>query len=177
MLCDICGKNPATVHLTEILDSQMNELHLCEECARQKSVQMEQQFGLSDLLAGLAEFEKPAKETEAVSVKCANCGLTYSDFKKIGRLGCGECYNTFKKYLGPLLKRIHGSNQHVGKSPFKAGPKVSKKKLDLQELRARLQKAIEMEAFEEAARIRDEIKELERKSAQADSEQKEPDET
>ena len=165
MLCDICGKNPATVHLTEILDSQMNELHLCEECAREKSVQMEQQFGLSDLLAGLAEFEKPTKETEAISVKCANCGLTYSDFKKIGRLGCGECYNAFKKYLGPLLKRIHGSNQHVGKSPFKAAVKVSKKKGDLQELRARLQKVIEMEAFEEAARIRDQIKELERRSA------------
>src|SRR3989338_5038889 len=121
MFCDICGKNPATVHLTEIIDEQMNELHLCEECARQKSAQMEQQFGLSDLLAGLAEFEKPtAKDAEAAtSVKCQNCGLTYADFKKIGRLGCGECYTAFKKYLSPLLKRIHGSCQHVGKSGFK----------------------------------------------------------
>ena len=55
MLCDICVKNPATVHLTEIIDDQMNELHLCEECAHQKSLQMEQQFGLGDLLGGLAE--------------------------------------------------------------------------------------------------------------------------
>jgi protein arginine kinase activator len=171
MLCDICGKNPATVHLTEIIDSSMNELHLCEECAREKSAQMEQQFGLSDLLAGLAEFEKPAKETETVAVKCANCGLTYSDFKKIGRLGCGGCYNAFKKYLGPLLKRIHGSNQHIGKSPLRV-PKDSKKKVDLQELRARLSQAIETEVFEEAARIRDQIKELERRSA----EEKEPNE-
>jgi protein arginine kinase activator len=177
MLCDICGKNPATVHLTEIIDNSMNELHLCEDCARQKSAQMEQQFGLSDLLAGLAEFEKPAKETEAVSVKCSNCGLTYSDFKKIGRLGCGECYDAFKKYLGPLLKRIHGSNQHVGKSPSLVEVKGSKKKLDLQELKSRLQKAIEMEAFEEAARIRDQIREWERKSAQPNSEEKEPDGT
>jgi protein arginine kinase activator len=131
---------------------------------------MEQQFGLSDLLAGLAEFEKPAKETETIiAVKCANCGLTYSDFKKIGRLGCGECYNAFKKYLGPLLKRIHGSNQHAGKSPLRAA-KVSKKKADSQELRTRLQKAIETEAFEEAARIRDQIKDLENKSTQNDSE-------
>ncbi|MBI4972931.1 MAG: hypothetical protein HZC16_03835, partial [Candidatus Omnitrophica bacterium] len=110
MLCDICGKNPATVHLTEIIDDQMTELHLCEGCAHQKSAQMEQQFGLGDLLAGMAEFgDKPTLEKESVAVKCPKCGLTYMDFKKIGRLGCGQCYTTFKKYLGPLLKRIHGS--------------------------------------------------------------------
>lgn len=164
MLCDICGKNPATVHLTEIIDEQMNELHLCEECARQKSAQMEQQFGLSDLLAGMAEFEKPSKEVEdAKSVKCSNCGLTYADFRKIGRLGCGGCYSSFKKYLAPLLKRIHGSTQHLGKSPLKIA-KTPRKKIDLQELRNELQKAIEMEAFEEAAKIRDQIKEMEKKS-------------
>ena len=170
MLCDICNKNPATVHLTEIIDEQMNELHLCEECARQKSMQMEQQFGLSDLLAGLAEFEQPAQEKEAVSLKCANCGLTYGDFKKIGRLGCGECYSTFKKYLGPLLKRIHGSNAHLGKSPLKV-TKVFKKKIDLSDLRYKLQKTIETEEFEEAARIRDQIKELEKKQSQENNDQ------
>jgi protein arginine kinase activator len=161
MLCDICGKHPATVHLTEIIDDQMSELHLCEECARQKSAQMEQQFGLSDLLAGMVETEKSTKEAEIVSIKCPNCGLTYADFKKIGRLGCGECYSAFKKYLAPLLKRIHGSNQHLGKSPKVA--RAAKKKPDIQELRYKLQKAIEMEAFEEAAKLRDQIKELERK--------------
>jgi protein arginine kinase activator len=175
MLCDICGKNPATVHLTEIINEQMNELHLCEECARQKSAQMEQQFGLSDLLAGMAEFEKPAKEAESAIIKCANCGLTYADFKKIGRLGCGECYNAFKKYLGPLLKRIHGSNQHVGKSPLRV-TKVLREGIDLQELRNRLLKAIGSEAFEDAARIRDQIKELEKKPTQENKETKEQDE-
>ena len=171
MLCDVCGKNSATVHLTEIIDEQMNELHLCEDCARHKSAAMEQQFGLSDLLAGMADFEKPNKNEEAVTAKCPSCGLTYADFKKIGRLGCGECYNTFRQYLAPLLKRIHGANQHVGKTPLKAKAKpvgqilVSKKKIDLQELKARLQKAIEKEAFEEAARLRDQIKEIEKRGA------------
>ena len=172
MLCDICGKNPATVHLTEIVDDQMTELHLCEECARQKSIQMEQQFGLSDLLAGLAEFEKPALQKEAVLLKCSNCDLTYTDFKKIGRLGCSECYSTFKKYLGPLLKRIHGSSLHLGKSPLKV-TKALKKKIDLSSLRYELQKAIEREAFEEAAKIRDQIRELEKKQAQDNIEAKE----
>ncbi len=164
MLCNICNKNPATVHLTEIIDGKMSELHICEECAHKKSQAMEQQFGLSDLLAGMADFDKPHDSTSvlAASVKCPSCGLTYADFKKIGRLGCGECYNTFKKYLGPLLKRIHGSTQHTGKSPLR-GKKVSKNKTDVQELRSRLSRAIELEAFEEAAKIRDQIKELEKK--------------
>jgi len=168
MLCDLCGKNQATVHLTEIIDEQMTELHLCEECARQKSAAMEQQFGLSDLLAGMAEFEKPAPEKEAVALKCPSCKLTYADFKKIGRLGCGECYTAFRKYLTPLLKRIHGSSQHLGKSPLKV-TKVLKKKIDLQDLRYKLQRAIEQEAFEEAAKIRDQIKELEKKQMQNNS--------
>ncbi|MCK9432898.1 MAG: UvrB/UvrC motif-containing protein [Candidatus Omnitrophica bacterium] len=163
MLCDICGKNQATVHLTEIIDDQMNELHLCEECARHKSAAMEQQFGLSDLLAGMAGFEKSsAKDEEALTMKCPACGLTYADFKKVGRLGCGECYNVFRKYLAPLLKRIHGSNQHIGKSPQKAG-RVYKKKDGLAELKSQLAKAIQDEAFEEAARLRDRIKEMETK--------------
>jgi protein arginine kinase activator len=165
MLCEICSKKPATVHLTEIIDDQMNELHLCEECAREKSAQMEQQFGLSDILAGLADFEKPEVDKEATGLKCPNCKLTYADFKKIGRLGCGECYTTFKKYLMPLLRRIHGSSQHFGKSPVKV-TKVIKKKLDLADLRYRLQKTIEEEAFEEAAKLRDQIKELEKKQQQ-----------
>ena len=162
MLCDLCSKNQATVHLTEIIDEQMSELHLCEECARKKSVQMEQQFGLADLLAGLAEFEKPDEAVEATRLKCSNCGLSYQEFKRIGRLGCSECYSSFKKYLMPLLKRIHGSIQHLGKSPYKLVTKT-KKKLDLSELRKMLHSAIEKEEFEEAARLRDKIRELEKK--------------
>ncbi|MFA5090748.1 MAG: UvrB/UvrC motif-containing protein [Candidatus Omnitrophota bacterium] len=174
MLCNICGKKPATVHLTEIVDDQMTELHLCEECAHQKSAQMEQQFGLSDLLAGLAEFEKPKKEAESILLKCPNCGFTYAEFQKIGRLGCSECYGAFKGYLLPLLKRIHGSNMHVGKIPLSSGkmPKrekaaaVTSDEFDLQEMRRRLQAAISAEAFEEAAKIRDQIKEMEKGQTQ-----------
>lgn len=164
MLCDICGKNPATVHLTEIIDDQITELHLCEKCAQEKSVAMEQQFGLADLLAGLSEFGTPKEEKEAVKIKCANCGLGFEDFKKIGRLGCSDCYPTFKRYLAPLLRRIHGSSQHVGKTPIKvvAASRGVKKKPNLEEMRRKLQMAIEREEFEEAAKIRDQIKELEK---------------
>jgi len=177
MICDVCGKNQATVHLTEIIDDQMTELHLCEECARQKSSQMESQFGLGDLLAGLAEFEKPqTKEKETPLAKCPSCGLTYTDFKKIGRLGCGDCYTAFKKYLGPLLKRIHGSNIHVGKVPAKAAAVVGiqKKKSIAYDLRQQLQEAVNNEEFEKAAKLRDQIREIERSQTSDEKNRKEP---
>jgi len=163
MLCDICKKNQATVHLTEIIDEQMTELHLCEECAREKSMEMEQQFGLGDLLAGLSDLGKTnVEEKEAMKVKCSVCGLTYDDFRKIGRLGCSECYDSFRKHLAPLLKRIHGASKHYGKAPL-ALAKPQKARSELEELRMKLQKAIEKEEFEEAARLRDKIKESEKK--------------
>lgn len=164
MLCDICGKNQATVHLTEIINNQMTEMHLCEECARQKSLQMEQQFGLSDLLAGLADLgaQLTGVKEEIKVVKCSNCGMRYEDFKKIGRLGCSLCYTVFRKNLIPLIKRIHGSNHHLGSVPQKV-TSVTKARSELQELKEKLQKAIQAEEFEEAAGLRDKIRELEKK--------------
>ena len=163
MQCDICGNKKATVHLTEIVDEQISELHLCEDCAREKSVQMEQQFGLADLLAGLADFGKQPKDIDKVKAKCSNCGLTYEDFRKLGRLGCSECYTSFREYLGALLKKIHGSNQHLGKRPLQLPEGIKEKFEDLQELKNQLQKAIQEENFEEAARLRDKIHQLERR--------------
>ena len=163
MLCDICGKKKATVHLTEIVDEQMSEMHLCEECARQKSVQMEQQFGLADLLAGLADFGKTSPETQKVKLQCENCGTSYDDFRKFGRLGCSECYNTFKVHLGTLLKKIHGSNQHFGKTPVSMMESQKQTIETLHDLKNQLQKAIEAEDFEKAAHLRDKIREFEKK--------------
>ena len=162
MQCDICHKNEATVHLTEIIDNQITELHLCEECARQKGAQMEQHFGLADLLAGLADLGQQFEVVGKTETKCPNCGLTYQDFRRIGRLGCSECYEAFKDSLGILLKRIHGSTQHLGRTPTKkVAPEQKKSEIDI--LRAKLQKAIEMEEFEEAASLRDKIRALEAK--------------
>ena len=165
MQCDICGKKKATVYLTEIVDEQMSEMHLCEDCAREKSVQMEQQFGLADLLAGLADFGKQVKDVEKIKIKCANCGLSYDDFRKFGRLGCSECYSSFRDHLVTLLKKIHGSSRHLGKVPMKqqTAPKLLKNKGDeLDELKQQLQQAIQEENFERAANLRDKIHEMEK---------------
>jgi len=164
MLCDICHKNAATVHLTEIIDNQITELHLCEECARQKGAQMEQHFGLADLLAGLADLGQQFEVGGKAEIKCPNCGLTYQDFRRIGRLGCSECYHAFKDSLAILLKRIHGSTQHIGRAPSKAAKAAASPKISaIEALRAELQKAIEAEEFEQAAALRDKIRTLEAK--------------
>jgi len=162
MVCDACKQQQATVHLTEIVNGQMTELHLCEACANQKGAQVESHFGLSDLLAGLADFGKASEsESEAPAKACPTCGMTYDDFRKVGRLGCADCYPTFKRSLSSLLKRIHGSMHHLGKSPARL-VKPPKAKLELAEMKQRLERAIEMEEFEQAARLRDQIRELER---------------
>lgn len=161
MLCDICGKNEATVHLTEIINGKVTELHLCEECAREKGAQMEQHFGIADLLAGLADLSAGLEIKEELVLKCENCGMTYQDFKRIGRFGCSQCYEAFRKYVPSLLKRIHGSTKYVGGIPM--SKQYEEVKDELQELKRRLKEAIEREEYEEAARIRDRIRELEGK--------------
>lgn len=175
MTCDICGKKKATVHLTEIVDEQMSEMHLCEECARQKSAQMEQQFGLADLLAGLSDGSKVSvsKDSDKTVLKCSRCELPYEDFRKFGRLGCGECYSSFKEHLTGLLRKIHGSNKYLGKTPikFKQNPLGSSPEGTLAllpaetmaDLKKKLHDAIAAEDFERAAQIRDKIRNFDQK--------------
>ncbi|MCI0561258.1 MAG: UvrB/UvrC motif-containing protein [Nitrososphaera sp.] len=172
MLCELCKQGQATVHLTEIVNDQMTELHLCESCANQKGAQVESHFGLADLLSGLADFGKAQEPEEHVSKACPNCGMTYDDFRRLGRLGCHECYTTFKRSLGGLLKRIHGSPMHVGKSPVRLIKPAKLAKTELMELKRKLEKAIEDEEFEEAARLRDQIRRVEHQEQQAKQKQR-----
>ncbi len=164
MKCDICHKNEATVHLTEIINNKVTKLHLCEQCAREKSAEMEEHFGLADLLAGLADLVPSAgniKQSAAAEtkLKCPSCGFTFQDFRKMGRLGCPKCYDTFKMQLSPLLKKIHGSDAHIGKIPVKSETVRNKASL-LSELKAKLDTAVKAEEFEQAARLRDQIRAL-----------------
>lgn len=161
MICQICKENEATVHYTEVTNNKVSEMHLCERCALEKGISVKPDFLLADLLAGLAGLEKgPTLREEK---KCSNCGLTYSDFKTSGRLGCAKCYQTFKPSLSALLKKIHGSLNHSGKVPAVIGKEVEGAKT-LKKLRAKLQELIKKEEFEQAARVRDEIRKLEKAS-------------
>ena len=125
-------------------------------------MQMEQQFGLADLLAGLGDFNKKTKESDKINLKCANCGTTYDDFRKFSRLGCSRCYDSFKEHLSTLLKKIHGSNQHLGKAPAKIAPAEKQKMENMQDLKTQLMYAIQSEDFEKAAQLRDKIRRMEK---------------
>ncbi len=120
MKCQICSEREARVHYTEMKDDEVRTLRLCEQCAEARGftkMEKKPEFSLPDLLAGMAEDKFAGTETEAAPLTCERCGLTYPEFKKTGRLGCGECYEAFAAPLLPLLKRIHGSENHVGKVP------------------------------------------------------------
>jgi protein arginine kinase activator len=166
MLCQICGKSPATVHFTEIQDNKMSEIHVCERCAEEKGMQAsakQHKFDIADLLAGMVDGMTSTDEERVGHVQCSRCGLLYSAFKETGRLGCAECYTAFQFQLRPLLRRIHGDTRHKGKKPIKdhAGATRSRQ---IQRLHDELQRAVEREDFERAAGVRDEIRKLEREA-------------
>jgi len=162
MLCQICGKNPASVHFTEIHDNKMSEIHVCERCAEEKGMHtpaQQHKFEIADLLANMVDTMTHTEEERVGHVQCPRCGLPYSSFKETGRLGCAECYAAFQFQLRPLLRRIHGDTRHRGKTP-KRGP-VESSTRQIQRLHDELQRAVEREEFERAAGIRDEIRKLE----------------
>ena len=165
MICNVCGNQEATLHLTEIIQDQMLEVHLCESCAQEKGTDFKTHFQLGDLLGSLSA--PPANPMPGVAVppaaQCAECGMTYEEFAKTGRLGCASCYQGLSKILLPLIKRVQRSTHHVGKQPARLST-PEKAAYDLRLLQERLRKSVELEAFEDAARIRDEIKEIEHKT-------------
>ena len=159
MLCCICKEKEATVHLTQIAGDKMQKVDLCEECAKTKGVNDPAGFSLADLLLGLGASQEMEQAAGGSDLKCPRCGFTQSDFKKAGRLGCSECYATFAEGLEGLLKTMHKGTRHAGKVP--EALRQSREQADrLKLLQKKLAKAIEGEKFEEAAKLRDEIKQV-----------------
>ncbi len=172
MLCDICHKREANIHFTEIVNDKIFKFHLCEECSRMKGVKMsfdKVPFSIVDLLASLSGLEPSLRVEKKTEQRCKKCNMSFEDFKQKGRLGCSECYNVFANQLQSLLKRIHGYNQHTGKSPFSKKVKNKDKFfLNIQNLKKELSEVIKTEEYEKAAVIRDKIKEMEKKLSKKD---------
>ena len=171
MLCQNCNKKEAAIHYKEVVNNQMTELHLCEECAKEKGFDFPS-FVLANLLGGLAETMGKPKAPPVVSeedkTKCSRCGLTYLLFKQSGRLGCGQCYESFKEPLTLILRKIHGGITHMGKAPPGIGQKVETGR-EILRLKQELSGAVKREAFEEAAKLRDQIKELQKEIEEDES--------
>jgi protein arginine kinase activator len=165
MQCQECGTRPATLHFTKIVGGEKTELHICETCARDKGEFIpgtQSGFSIHSLLSGLLDFESGgAGMAKSPVVQCDTCGMTYSQFSKIGRFGCSNCYNHFAQRLDPLLKRVHGNTVHLGKVPKRAGGKVMIKR-EIEQLKSEMQGLIEREDFESAAQLRDRIREREK---------------
>ena len=158
-ICQSCQKNPATVNLTEIVDGQKREVHYCEACAQTEGVHpLSPQVYFPNLVGPVAGGGE-----EEPDIKCPECGLTYAEFRQRGRLGCGADYELFKDGLNQLLDRIHGSNQHIGKIPESEGDHL-KLEREIIELKRELTRAIHVEEYEQAAQIRDRIREIEETS-------------
>jgi len=159
MLCDICKKNVATVHLTQMVEGKTKKVDLCEACSKEKGVDDPTGFSLADLLLGLGAAQEIEQAGAGGEIRCSHCGFTQADFKKAGRLGCSECYKVFAEGLESLLKTMHKGTRHVGKVP-----QVFRQSQDLQDklksLQKKLEKAISNEDFETAANLRDELKAL-----------------
>ncbi len=162
MKCDVCKEAEATVHLTQIVSGAMQKIDLCESCAKAKGVSDPTGFSLADLLLGLGQ-ESASPTALAVETRCPGCGMTQSDFKKSGRLGCAQCYDTFSEGLSPLLKSMHKGEQHIGKTPPGHSENLAFAER-LKILKRDLEHAVKAENFEAAASLRDRIKKLEQES-------------
>jgi protein arginine kinase activator len=159
MLCDICKKNVATVHLTQMVEGKTKKVDLCESCSKEKGVDDPTGFSLADLLLGLGAAQEMAQASASGELRCPHCGFTQADFKKAGRLGCAECYTTFAEGLEGLLKSMHKGTKHVGKVPqaMKRSQDLSDR---LKNLQKKLDKAVADEDFESAVQLRDEINQI-----------------
>ena len=159
--CDHCDK-PATIHLTEIVGGQKTEKHLCEDCAAGEGITVKANVPISQLLESFI-LQTTDSEAEAPDAqRCEICGMTFSEFRSSGLLGCPNDYDAFEESLQPLLERAHeGMSQHIGKVPHRADGDQKRQNAILR-LRAELKAAVTSEDYERAAALRDQIKELER---------------
>lgn len=168
MLCQICKENNATIHLTEIEQGQRTETHLCQQCAQKQGLAVQSQVPLNELLSNLlaaaksvaAEPQSPASAFAQPDIPCPTCGMTLRKFSETSLLGCPEDYKHFDKELMPLIERTHaGHSQHCGKVPSQSGQQM-KNEVDLLRLRQQLEQAIKSENYESAARLRDQIRQI-----------------
>ncbi len=169
MLCQSCQKNQATTHIKNIVNGELTEKHLCSECAANQGYGnvFDHMFDIGSFMSG---FMGEPSFALAAEKRCPNCGITFSQITKGGRVGCARCYDTFYDRLIPSIKRIHGNTYHTGKRlkkpELESGEKNVKAdvktppKSELETLNEELKSAVKSQEFERAAQLRDRINAL-----------------
>jgi protein arginine kinase activator len=172
MLCQMCKKNEATIKIVKVVGLGKTELSVCSACANYllgntiSSISFTQN-NINEILGNLLNaFYKYSEEdnlnSSKVDMKCPNCGLTYSEFVKDGKLGCSQCYEIFKKQIKPLLERLHGYSEHSGKIPYAIRLRNNRIQ-QIKKIKDELKEAVSKEEYEKAAQLRDQIIEEEKK--------------
>ena len=160
MICQRCKKHKATVHLTDLINNENQDL--CEQCAVEAGITFKQHVPIKELLTDFVMSQAGAQE--AADLTCDDCGTTFAEFRNQGLLGCPNDYLAFEEALGPLIARVqHEGRHHVGKVPSSADKGV-KRQHELMRLRRELSNAVEREDYEGAARLRDQLSVMETSS-------------
>lgn len=192
MLCENCGKREANVRYSENINGRVKQMNLCEECSKKLGIgdiDFNIPMDFSDFFGEfMEEFSRPEFMpllSDIKKLKCNNCGYTFQDIVDTGTLGCKDCYDVFQDRLDPIIKKIQGSNRHVGRIGKIIDDKIDKKMNDIDEssskdkkqskenienkeiselekLQEKLRTAIKEERYEDAAKLRDKIKKLEK---------------
>lgn len=183
MLCENCGKKEANIQYTQVINGKKKQVFLCEECSKKLGLEDEMKFNFPiNFSSFFGDFLEDFENTDFIptlytkkDIRCDYCDTSFEDFINTGKFGCGHCYDAFHSKIDPILKKIHGSNRHTGrignikesKKLFaeyeKTEVEVKEEKSELQKLKKDLKQAIKEERYEDAAKIRDEIKKQENK--------------
>jgi protein arginine kinase activator len=162
MRCDHCHEREAVVHLTQVADDQVTQVHLCEKCAAEKGLEptgTPSKTPLGGFLAQLSAQGLTAEGSEGL--RCPRCGAGLADFRETGRLGCGECWVVFAAPLTELVRRLHGATRHLGERyvpPSAEAVPGTVSDPAAEGLREQLRDAVAAEDFERAASLRDQLK-------------------
>lgn len=167
MKCQKCQEREANTHYTQITNGKKQEFYLCDKCAAESPevAKMQNSFvnpfdmSLENFLSGIFGGSSPSRGIAGGAAACPVCGMTFREFSKGGKMGCSTCYETFRDSMMAPLKQIHGSTEHTGKIPSRMGGKI-KTDRQIKDLELKLSQAVLEQNFEEAARLRDEIKAL-----------------
>ena len=177
MKCENCGKNEANVRYTQIINGEKKQIYLCEECSEKLGIGHTHFNMPIDFASFLGDFFNDMNDSTFLpnlstqeEIKCKKCGLLFDDFLNTGKFGCSDCYSEFEEMVDPILKNIQGANRHIGRignviegnNLVQNDTEEPKEESKLDELKRKLKEAIKDERYEDAAKLRDEIKELEK---------------
>lgn len=159
MKCEKCNQNEATVYMTKTYNGETVEMHLCDTCAKEnESLFFDDGISFQQFLSGLLDHSKPSQNKQNI-ITCKSCGMSIEDFKRTSLVGCADCYRTFEGYLKPIVKRLQSNTIHTGKRPSHVDESL-KIREKLMRLERELKIALMEEDYEQAAVLRDSIREL-----------------